>query len=399
MALNIPNIAPANPWSDVVDVQNYLTDKALAQQIARAKATYAPYTEYANAASKIAYSNLLPYQIQATVLSNPLVMQALKQNPDLINSMVGGFQQSIPKGNNIFGNINLPSPQQMPVSNSLLGLALNKLFGPSQPEQKTQPNIMQQQSTPGVPMGEPVNEGMTPEVQNQSDESPLAAPKDASAQMVSKATRPYQQSNIKKGDLYRTDTGEVVLPPSSSTQESIEKQLLAINNAIDSAKDLGKESEEFLTPGGYRELKKAQASNWFEQNFFGIPTGIKKGLKVDPDKVSRYANWLAKQGKATETIMNAFNLPKDQEALKLVKHIVEPLPGETKEGYTKRMVGEINDLKTRYQRGEKLITHGFEVGNKNFKLPKFKNEKELNDWYWAQSDEIKAQARKALGES
>lgn len=57
MALNLPNIAPANPWSDVVDTKNYLTDKALNQQKQKLENKYIPLDKAIKAQNAMSYSN------------------------------------------------------------------------------------------------------------------------------------------------------------------------------------------------------------------------------------------------------------------------------------------------------------------------------------------------------
>ena len=148
--------APPGSFMQGASAGNALINDMIKNRIGNVQAQYAPYTAYADAASKIAYANMLPYQIQATIMSNPMLWMALKDNPQAMQSMMSNFANSIPKGNNIFGGVNLPNPQQT-TGNSLLGMLVNRISGNSQNpmQQAHQEQVNENNITPEMNINSP----------------------------------------------------------------------------------------------------------------------------------------------------------------------------------------------------------------------------------------------------
>ena len=102
------------------------------------KAQYAPYNQYATAALNTAQANMLPYQIQAQVLSNPFMALAYQKNPQALQGMMENFFKSAPNPANFMQSGNMPPMpgQSGGLANSFLG----RLFGASQPQNAMQQN-------------------------------------------------------------------------------------------------------------------------------------------------------------------------------------------------------------------------------------------------------------------
>src|SRR5438552_5296969 len=233
----MPNQSFLDRYQDTESKFNELTKQNIENK-------YLPYTKYADAASKIAYSNLLPYQIKAQLMSNPLVWMALKDNPEAIKSFMGSFQNSIPQGNNVFGNVNIPLPGQQSgggIFSGLIGQLINKITGNNQTNQSTN-SLSNNNSSQDFGSNNKVSDA---EVTNFSNglifDSTLRTKKDSShnALLPSKGgttnavsgryTAPYYEQTHKPGTLfYDPDTGESTSTP---TETTVTNQQQAINAA------------------------------------------------------------------------------------------------------------------------------------------------------------------------
>lgn len=116
-------------------------------RISNAQAKYAPMQAQANAMLPMEQAQYMPYQIQAQMLSNPMLWMASQGNPGMMQSMIGNITNSLPKTNMM---------NSMPVDNGggLLGGLLSHIFS-------------NKQSTPSVSAapGMPVSSGGSPVTQ------------------------------------------------------------------------------------------------------------------------------------------------------------------------------------------------------------------------------------------
>ena len=159
--------APTPESSDYISgarrVLNALTESSLENKnrefqnkIAEAQAKYAPYTEYSNAASKLAYANFVGPQAILGYLNNPqtrgtLTPQQYKEWSDIVSNMLRN-------PNNALSQLPSPNAQNAPMMGSprgdgLLGHIMNALRGgPS-----AQPTIPTMGATMGTPQGAQMN--------------------------------------------------------------------------------------------------------------------------------------------------------------------------------------------------------------------------------------------------
>lgn len=139
---------------------NALERSALENKIKQSEAQYAPYTNYANALSKIAYGKMAPATALATFMSGP---GAQNMSREQTIQMAGLMQNYLNNAGNM-GN-SLPTPDQMngQGNNSLMGLAKDKLMSilgmggqPQQaPQQQPLAPVNSFNQTPQVPQQQP----------------------------------------------------------------------------------------------------------------------------------------------------------------------------------------------------------------------------------------------------
>lgn len=68
-------------------------------RISNAQAAFAPMQAQANALLPMEQAEYMPYQIQAQMLSNPMLWMASQGNPGMMNSMIQNLTGSMPKTN------------------------------------------------------------------------------------------------------------------------------------------------------------------------------------------------------------------------------------------------------------------------------------------------------------
>lgn len=183
MALNLPNIAPANPWSDVVDVRNYLTDKALAQEKGRLENKYLPLNTAIKAQNALSYSNRMGnigLFLRGIAQMPAAERQAYLADPNNRKNYLGMLDQFKSGINNPAASGNILTPEfmsqfgfgQQPqkYDNPFLNL-MDHVFGSKQDETQGQPSNVfqqpqQQNSFSGGQDFGAVNEATPKEIQN-----------------------------------------------------------------------------------------------------------------------------------------------------------------------------------------------------------------------------------------
>lgn len=92
-------------------------------RISDAQAAYAPMQAQANALLPMEQAEYMPYQIQAQMLSNPMLWMASQGNPQMMNSMISNLTSSMPKTNMM---------NMMPMNGGgLMGMLLGHYMGKS----------------------------------------------------------------------------------------------------------------------------------------------------------------------------------------------------------------------------------------------------------------------------
>jgi len=123
-------VADVGPGGPLVTGLNALSNL----DVNRSAAQYAPYTNYANAASKIAYSNFVGPQAIASILTNPATRGMFTK--DQYNALAKAFSSQVSGSGNALAN--LPAPQGG--LGGIGGQLLNKLMSIfNSPQQSSQP--------------------------------------------------------------------------------------------------------------------------------------------------------------------------------------------------------------------------------------------------------------------
>lgn len=117
---------------------NEISKGSIQNRIKSIEAEYAPYTNYANAASKIAYSQFVGPQAISSILNNPAMRGMF--TPEQYNSLASAFTQQVKNPAMTLANLPVPSQQRNPLRH--LVESLGNLF--SSPQSPNQGNMHQQ---------------------------------------------------------------------------------------------------------------------------------------------------------------------------------------------------------------------------------------------------------------
>lgn len=427
MALPLPRVIPdVGPGGGLVTAMkgiNALQASNLQNQINRVKAEYAPYTEYANAASKTAYANLLPYQIQAQLMSNPMMWMAIKDNPDAVNAIVKNFKESIPTSNNIFGQIQIPKPHPMNQG----GLAsrffnyLNRDKAQAESNNAlTQPVPMANQQNMPSEFGA-VNQASPQEVQQIADRAvsgldnkSILSPASSSSMggVIAKQTAPYVSQPYEEGKTITID-GKNYSVPAGATVANTQKAYIGIKNALPILNRISEGAEEFLGPGSKAKQAAAKINGLVKQ--YGsidlLPKSMLNKYGITDEYLGRYNDWKAQINSSIEPLISAFDLPKDTETTKMLQGIMNPGQGESGTAYRNRVLNDISRLT-----GERLPFYQQILKNaipleseynqpiqkktaqaKTIDLSKFSGPDEFRAWFKKQDKATQAAVLKQLG--
>ena len=359
----VADVGPGGPLVTALQGMNALTKSNLDNQVLGAQAQYAPYTTYADAASKLAYANMLPYQIQAQVMSNPMMWMAMKDNPLAMKAMMDNFQRSIPQGNNIFGNVNMPMPgtqRSNPLGNGLMGMLYNKLIGAGQQQspssQQAGPMQAGQMPQPGGPSSYPTfgaNNQATPQEvadianngngmgaanQNNSGNtqgagSPLVpSTRGGLAGVFGKMTAPYNQQIVDPGKTFSDpDTGQTFSAPTSRTATSLQTSINAAQRVTPQLNRIAQEAAPFLTASGLGKMQYQRLGNFFLNKNDTLPTG--------------YAKFQSDLKAAPEALVKSYGLNPTNETIERMAQVIEPYAGETGPQYSQRILDTLDHIK------------------------------------------------------
>ncbi len=326
-------------------------------EINRANAQFAPQTAYSNALSKMAYAKYLPYQLQAQMLSNPMIYYAFKDHPEVLQAMMSKFSQSIP-GAGGSGQDASGSLMNMPKSNGLLGMLMDKLSGGKSSDNAMAPsgaNALMQSPNSGGSMGA---SSMTPS----TGSSMVPASQGGMGGVMGKMLAPYETSPRTPGvPYYDSQTGQIVSAPSVRTAAVVQQQLLGAQRVQPQLERIAKEWEPFLDLKGQGQLLGGRVGNFIGSSV--SPETLKSfGLSASSDLPSKYAKAMATTKTAPEALVKAYGINPTNETLSRLQETIEPLMGENKEGYTRRIQQVLSEMKSEQESlSQKALSSGFNV--------------------------------------
>lgn len=221
-----------------------------------------------------------------------------------------------------------------------------------------QPNRFPATSGP-TPVGAPSYQG---EPTNQTDIGSglvQGASPDTRTGAIAKVTAPYHAQTQPAGVVaYNPKTGQIISTPTESTVSQLQESSLGIKNVIPILNNLADMSKDLLKEGGSLNVARSQLGGTLNQ--WGVPQGITDIIGT-AKMASKNADFIGKQNEAVERLLASLKLPHDQEALQMLKTIVQPQPGENHDGYVRRMTGEINHLYERLQQNQQALFGGLNV--------------------------------------
>lgn len=119
----VPDVGPGGPLVTAMRGGNALAQDLLNTQIKGAEAQYAPWTNYSNAASKLAYSQFVGPQSIANILSNPATRGMF--TPEQYRQLANAFSQQVGNPMAAMGSMPPPSPR----GDGMLSRVINALTG------------------------------------------------------------------------------------------------------------------------------------------------------------------------------------------------------------------------------------------------------------------------------
>jgi len=148
----IPDVGPGGPLVTAMGGMNSLANDILLRKINAVKEKYAPLTTQAEAASKLAYANLMAPQFIAKAMNNPAFMANLTEEQknalrDMVNS-AGTNAPNINAINQIPQNTGIGEPS----TNSFSGRVKNAFHALTGQAQQQAPMQMQNRNTMAQPM-------------------------------------------------------------------------------------------------------------------------------------------------------------------------------------------------------------------------------------------------------
>jgi hypothetical protein len=394
MALPLPNVVPeVGPGGRISNVMNSIGQNANALTQGQAEAKYAPYTQYANALSKTAYANMLPYQIQSTILSNPVILQAFKDKPEALNAMMTNLMGSIPKGSQVQGNANIPSPDNMGSSQGgFLSMLMDRLRGGN--SQAGNQNALLNQQTPMSG----VNSSGKSQPGSNSGSPLLPSMQGGMSGVIGNKTAPFSTSPYKSGSLIEDTSGQPRSVPTESTKSAAQSSINAAERVAPQIEKLADLAAPFLSFQGKAQHHIQRLLNLAD------PTGQR-------ELPTKYAEYRSILKAAPEALVKAYGLRPTNETIERMQQVIEPYNGETKEQYKERMVRQLESIKQE-QIGisKKNLAEGFPLGEesktssgaknlaKGLELPEFESKEKFREWYDRQPEHTKKAVRIKLGE-
>jgi hypothetical protein len=363
MALPLPRVvADVGPGGGIVTARqgiNALRNSEFQNDIARSNAQYAPYTNYANALSKIAYAQYSPLDIQSKIMSNPALLMAIKDNPQALAALAQNSNNIMKamQSNGAPGNINgqiLPTPQQMQGSNSMGSGILNWLAQKAGFNQNQQPSQNMLNKTPqrdnpnpttppfdknGVPIPMPLRQ----EGQNNG-----VFPSPGIGGYVDMVTAKSKEPIHAAGKTFENPQGGYTSMPTESTVGANQAALVAIKRVTPQLERLAKAAAPFMTLSGMGSVWTDQAENYL--------MGSDKKLPSD------YAKFQADLKAAPESLLKTYGLRATNETIEQMKGVIEPRIGESGEGYKNRILGTLKEIQTEQQEpAQKALSEGIDV--------------------------------------
>jgi hypothetical protein len=338
MELPIPNQLSQLPGGGLVAALrgvNSLVNDYYNTQRAKSEAEYAPYNNYANALSKLAYANYTPYQIQSQILSNPLTAAAFEKNPQAFTQLLNNLSTSIPNMQDITSQSNIPIPSKMN-SQGLLQHFWDKITGNNHSDSvnallNSPAEISHFNNNYSAPNFN--NENID---QNDGKKDPQYNPllprkAGLTAAIIGSKMATFNKSPNKPGDLiYDDKTGKTISVPEQKVASQLQQQITSSQRLIPQINKLSKAWEPFIGLKGdiYRG--------------FGTIAGY---LGKESDAASKYAYAKQKSFDILEGYLKSQNVPMTVDAQEKLRDIIEPQIGETPKSYRERLINQVNDIK------------------------------------------------------
>lgn len=347
MSLPLPRVvADVGPGGGLVTAlrgMNALANDYYQNEIAQSQAQYSPYTNYANALSKIAYAASMPAQIAGAPLQQPLYLALMKDNPQLMNATVGNYQKAVGNMQNMLNGMSIPAPNQMSQGKGgILNALQNWWYGENQNQPAQQPapqmippgaqvqnDVMDTSGNPNTQI--PIGRQQT---QNTGDYNSLIPGTQGTIQgYVGQKTAPFVEQVHKPGTTYYDpETGSINSTPTGDTVSNVQQSMNATARTLPMIKRLAEQAGPFLSAAGQGKLAWEQVANFFNPNYKGkLPT--------------QYAEFQASLAKIPESLLKAYGLRATDHTINEMKKIIQPVRGETENDYYNRMVRQMDELR------------------------------------------------------
>lgn len=132
--------------------------------------------------------------------------------------------------------------------------------------------------------------------------------------------------------------------PTGQMTTRLQKGIIGAQQVEPYLKDVLENLPQFQTASGQIKLKAAQLGNFLGISDFDLP--------------SKYAAGRAALLMAPESLLSAFNLNPTVEAIKQLQDAINPIPGESAQGYARRIARTLNQIKEKQLEQQQILTGG-----------------------------------------
>jgi len=318
-------------------------------------------------------AQLMPYQILLQQATNPMSWI----NPQVGQALMNKAMQMTEQLGNSNGMMNGGGASN-PFSGSALGWLMGKLSGNQNSVNplNTINGSGNSGSSTNALLINPVNDPQSSNIPTQQftadgsgmGSSPSSSPlvpgtQGPGAGYAGQMTKSLYQSPYDKNLVAdTTNPGRTISIPTDATTTAGQQALLAEKRVEPQLNRLADEWAPFMDLKGQGKVLGARIGNYLQSSFSPQTMGTLKQFGIEPntDLPSAYAKAQSTTKFIPESLVKSFGLRPTVHAMSMLQEAIEPLLGESRDGYKNRIMQTLQELRTEQnQPTEQVLTGGF----------------------------------------